>query len=216
MRSQLMSCVYVDRKQAAATSQDGSSGGGVAALIKQRMLDMAAGKLPHARPVLLFPEGTTTNGRYMLPFRTGAFLAGVPVLPVVLRYGAVSGCVMPPCWHADTKGVLPRADAGGRLPGLYVEFGWRSDVRCCRHVVRHRPPTKPCLSQLAELLLPVVGDDLSAAPHPAAAVQPGALGSLLRAAAVRAQPRGARRPKAVCGQRSAADGACARGSGKAA
>ncbi len=32
-------------------------------------------------------QGTTTNGRYLLPFRTGAFLAGVPVQPVIIKYG---------------------------------------------------------------------------------------------------------------------------------
>lgn len=31
-------------------------------------------------------EGTTTNGDYLLPFKTGAFLAKAPVLPVILRY----------------------------------------------------------------------------------------------------------------------------------
>lgn len=55
----------------------------------QRMQDMAAGKLPHARPLLLFPEGTTTNGRFLLPFKTGAFLAGLPLQPVVIQYGEV-------------------------------------------------------------------------------------------------------------------------------
>ena len=34
-------------------------------------------------------QGTTTNGRYLLPFRTGAFLAGVPVQPVIIKYGQV-------------------------------------------------------------------------------------------------------------------------------
>eukprot|EP00892_Ulva_mutabilis_P012070 jgi/Ulvmu1/9235/UM005_0335.1 len=38
------------------------------------------------RPLAIFPEGTTTNGQYILPFRTGAFVAGVPVQPVLLRY----------------------------------------------------------------------------------------------------------------------------------
>ncbi|XP_031251991.1 lysophospholipid acyltransferase LPEAT1-like [Pistacia vera] len=36
--------------------------------------------------MMLFPEGTTTNGDFLLPFKTGAFLARVPVLPVILRY----------------------------------------------------------------------------------------------------------------------------------
>jgi hypothetical protein len=31
-------------------------------------------------------QGTTTNGRYLLPFKTGAFLAGVPVLPTIIHY----------------------------------------------------------------------------------------------------------------------------------
>lgn len=32
-------------------------------------------------------QGTTTNGKCLLPFKTGAFLAGAPVRPVVLEYG---------------------------------------------------------------------------------------------------------------------------------
>ena len=32
-------------------------------------------------------QGTTTNGKCLLPFKTGAFLAGKPVLPVILKYG---------------------------------------------------------------------------------------------------------------------------------
>lgn len=31
-------------------------------------------------------EGTTTNGRYLLPFKTGAFLAGTPVKPYYLHF----------------------------------------------------------------------------------------------------------------------------------
>ena len=34
-------------------------------------------------------QGTTTNGDYLLPFKTGAFLAGEPVQPVILKYGQV-------------------------------------------------------------------------------------------------------------------------------
>lgn len=32
-------------------------------------------------------QGTTTNGLGLLPFKSGAFLAGAPVQPVILRYG---------------------------------------------------------------------------------------------------------------------------------
>ncbi|KAG7020524.1 Lysophospholipid acyltransferase LPEAT1, partial [Cucurbita argyrosperma subsp. argyrosperma] len=31
-------------------------------------------------------KGTTTNGEYLLPFKTGAFLSKAPVLPLILRY----------------------------------------------------------------------------------------------------------------------------------
>ncbi|XP_068611903.1 lysophospholipid acyltransferase LPCAT4 [Brachionichthys hirsutus] len=36
--------------------------------------------------MLMFPEGTTTNGSVLIKFKPGAFLAGVPVQPVVLHY----------------------------------------------------------------------------------------------------------------------------------
>eukprot|EP00252_Welwitschia_mirabilis_P009083 TRINITY_DN2137_c0_g1_i1.p1 TRINITY_DN2137_c0_g1~~TRINITY_DN2137_c0_g1_i1.p1 ORF type:complete len:555 (-),score=78.18 TRINITY_DN2137_c0_g1_i1:77-1741(-) len=36
--------------------------------------------------VMLFPEGTTSNGRTVISFRIGAFLHGVPIQPVVIRY----------------------------------------------------------------------------------------------------------------------------------
>ena len=39
-----------------------------------------------SQPVM---QGTTTNGTHLLPFKTGAFLAGAPVQPVILKYGKV-------------------------------------------------------------------------------------------------------------------------------
>uniref|UniRef100_A0A7N0SZ87 EF-hand domain-containing protein n=1 Tax=Kalanchoe fedtschenkoi TaxID=63787 RepID=A0A7N0SZ87_KALFE len=36
--------------------------------------------------VLLFPEGTTTNGRAIISFQLGAFIPGYPIQPVVVRY----------------------------------------------------------------------------------------------------------------------------------
>ena len=37
--------------------------------------------------LVMAPEGTTGDGRCILQFRTGAFVPGVPVLPVCLSYG---------------------------------------------------------------------------------------------------------------------------------
>ncbi|CAL8326318.1 unnamed protein product [Lota lota] len=36
--------------------------------------------------MLIFPEGTTTNGTVLMKFKPGAFLAGVPIQPVLLSY----------------------------------------------------------------------------------------------------------------------------------
>lgn len=41
---------------------------------------------PGARSMLLFPEGTTSNGDDLLPFKKGAFVPGKPVRPVVIYY----------------------------------------------------------------------------------------------------------------------------------
>ena len=91
-------CLFVDRsKQAAGVS-------GIAASVRDRVSAAAeAGRRRRGRgrrgnsssssypsvlwppPLLLFPEGTTTNGRYLLRFKTGAFLAGESFFPRILR-----------------------------------------------------------------------------------------------------------------------------------
>jgi len=38
---------------------------------------------PNRRP----RQGTTSNGKCLMPFKTGAFLAGLPVQPVIIKYG---------------------------------------------------------------------------------------------------------------------------------
>lgn len=62
----------------------GSPGSGVRALLA------AAESLAHGVPVLNFPEGTTTVGGVVLPFRSGIFgvarHADVPIVPVALAY----------------------------------------------------------------------------------------------------------------------------------
>lgn len=92
---------------------------GVSTMVKQRMQDMVAGRLPGARPVLLFPEGTTTNGRYLLPFKTGAFLAGLPVKPVVMRYGQVGACVAQSAGVDANSGWLRASKASDLVVQLY-------------------------------------------------------------------------------------------------
>jgi lysophosphatidylcholine acyltransferase/lyso-PAF acetyltransferase len=78
-------CIFVNRKD--------HSGGRATNLVVQRQKQMWMGadavsgttKQPPP-PLVLFPEGTTTNGKYLLAFKTGAFVAGLPVQPVILAY----------------------------------------------------------------------------------------------------------------------------------
>ncbi|KAK5823830.1 hypothetical protein PVK06_018593 [Gossypium arboreum] len=51
---------------------------GVAGVVTDRVRE--AHHNGSAPVMLLFPEGTTTNGDYLLSFKTGAFLAGAPVV----------------------------------------------------------------------------------------------------------------------------------------
>ncbi len=64
--------IYIDR--------DAGRGAGVTARISARVADR---RWPM---VILAPEGTCGDGRCMLRFRTGAFVPGAPVLPVLLSY----------------------------------------------------------------------------------------------------------------------------------
>ncbi len=66
--------IYVDR--------DAGRGAGVTARIAARVAD------PRWPTVILAPEGTCGDGRCVLRFRTGAFVPGAPVLPVLLSYEA--------------------------------------------------------------------------------------------------------------------------------
>ena len=40
---------------------------------------------------LIFPEGTTTNGRLLITFKSGAFIPAVPVQPCVISYPREAG-----------------------------------------------------------------------------------------------------------------------------
>lgn len=47
--------------------------------------------------ILLFPEGTATNGRVLLEFKSGVFRSGAPVQPVILKHPASH---FNPVWEA--------------------------------------------------------------------------------------------------------------------
>ncbi|KAF5747097.1 lysophospholipid acyltransferase LPEAT1 isoform X2 [Tripterygium wilfordii] len=76
--SKCLGCVYVQRESKSSDFK------GVAGVVTERIRE--AHQNGSAPIMMLFPEGTTTNGDYILPFKTGAFLARAPVRPVILRY----------------------------------------------------------------------------------------------------------------------------------
>jgi len=57
---------------------------GIAQIIKRQKL--YEDKPSDLLPLLVFPEGTTTNGRFLIHFHKGAFSGGYPVQPVLLRF----------------------------------------------------------------------------------------------------------------------------------
>mmetsp|Transcript_64682 Transcript_64682/g.95642 ORF Transcript_64682/g.95642 Transcript_64682/m.95642 type:complete len:411 (+) Transcript_64682:30-1262(+) len=61
-----------------------SSGGGSAPLIKRIEEMEEAGPESDYRPLLIFPEGTTGNGSSIISFRSGSFVPGAPVKPVLV------------------------------------------------------------------------------------------------------------------------------------
>ncbi|KAG2588320.1 lysophospholipid acyltransferase LPEAT1-like [Panicum virgatum] len=76
--SKCLGCIFVQRESKSSDSK------GVSGAVTERVREVCQDK--NTPMMLLFPEGTTTNGDYLLPFKTGAFLASAPVQPVILRY----------------------------------------------------------------------------------------------------------------------------------
>jgi len=71
--SRVWGSLYVDRGK-----KEGK--GSISSLIDER------GKNFDQNPILIFPEGTTTNGHYIIPFHLGAFIGGHPIKPIAVRY----------------------------------------------------------------------------------------------------------------------------------
>ncbi|KAH6765057.1 Phospholipid/glycerol acyltransferase family protein [Perilla frutescens var. hirtella] len=76
--SKCLGCVFVQRESKSSDFK------GVSGVVTERIREAYQNEF--APKMMIFPEGTTTNGDYLLPFKTGVFLANAPVLPVILRY----------------------------------------------------------------------------------------------------------------------------------
>ncbi len=74
-----LGCIFVARE-----SKDSRSD--AKAAIKERLLSQVAGTCKHKIPLVVFPEGSTNNGNYLLQFRRGAFEANVPIQPLFIEF----------------------------------------------------------------------------------------------------------------------------------
>ena len=65
--------------------------------------------LEHGVPLIVYPEGTSTDGRQVLPFKTSPFEVaaegGFPIQPIVTLYRVPEGADSP-CWYTDI-GIIP-------------------------------------------------------------------------------------------------------------
>ena len=86
----------VERRErsASAKAKAGTEAPAGADSLAQRLSDRAkrTGSWQAHPPLLVFPEGTTSSGNAVLRFKTGAFLAGEPVLPVAIKFKAGPLC----------------------------------------------------------------------------------------------------------------------------
>jgi lyso-ornithine lipid O-acyltransferase len=111
----------------------------------QDQASMIRARLSAGRSVILCPEGTTSNGSTILPFRTSLFAAAddaVAVQPVVLRYLGTNGEALSPehmrkvAWIEDDE-LLPSAMQFARnrvqanlafLPPVFAQSGGRKQM----------------------------------------------------------------------------------------
>jgi len=59
---------------------------GAVGMIETRIQDIARQEGRGYPPLLVFPEGTIANGKYLLPYKKAAFLTNHPIQPITLDY----------------------------------------------------------------------------------------------------------------------------------
>ena len=70
-----INCLFVKRESESDRER-------IFTILEQRQIDFYEGKI--LAPLLLFPEGTTTNGKYILKFKRGAFYNLLPIKPQLI------------------------------------------------------------------------------------------------------------------------------------
>ena len=75
-----MQAFYIDRTSGEVAVQQ--------IIAKQEAIE----KDPRHPPIMIFPEGTQSNGKYILPFKRGAFESLKAVVPIVLKFTSSVSC----------------------------------------------------------------------------------------------------------------------------
>ena len=80
-------------------------------------------------PVLVFPEGGTTNGSHLIKFKKGAFVNEKRVTPVLLKYKLDESC-------------SPEWGSGDLFPLILINLSWLCCMRCDLIIMSDFEPTE--------------------------------------------------------------------------
>lgn len=129
----LMPCMFVSKSEVLAWPMFGilARCGGTIFVERSRVhgVDEPARKMADALkldiPVILFAEGTSTDGSTVLPFRSAFFepaiATGMPIIPAAIAYSAADGVEADLCYYGDITmlphllGVLGREGVEARV-----------------------------------------------------------------------------------------------------
>jgi 1-acyl-sn-glycerol-3-phosphate acyltransferase len=116
-------CLYVERRNRSQIGQD---------------IEKIREALQQGLSVVLYPEGTSSNGEAVLPFKKSLLVAaagtGVPVLPMVINYRRVNGEPVSHkwrdhvCWYGD-QSFLPTARRILNLDSLEIEIEFCEEIQ---------------------------------------------------------------------------------------
>lgn len=84
----VLGSIGVTRKQKDKSKEQETSKSSTPMSCTEQIIARVKDKSNKYGPIVIFPEGTTTNGTSLLKFRKGAFVPMVPVVPVLYSFGA--------------------------------------------------------------------------------------------------------------------------------
>lgn len=118
-------------------------------------LEEFSATLKHGVALIVYPEGTSTDGKQVLPFKTSSFelaaSGGFPIQPIVTVYRVPEGADSP-CWYTDI-GIIPHL---WQLVGI-------PEIRCDVYVLPQIAAEGRSRKELAELTCKAITEAHAAA-----------------------------------------------------